>query len=51
MNLEVVPTKYRHFYLSEIPERHKTRLEVRRCLPGERNYRWGGTSVEFGFGT
>jgi NitT/TauT family transport system substrate-binding protein len=36
MDLDIEPEKYKHFYLNEIPERYKTRLDVRRFSPGER---------------
>jgi NitT/TauT family transport system substrate-binding protein len=36
MDLDIEPEKYKHYYLNEIPERYKTRLDVRRFSPGER---------------
>jgi NitT/TauT family transport system substrate-binding protein len=36
MDLDFAPEKYKHFYLNEIPERYKSRVEVRRFAPGER---------------
>jgi hypothetical protein len=36
MDLDFSPEKYRHYYLNEIPERYKTKVEVRRFSPGER---------------
>jgi ABC-type nitrate/sulfonate/bicarbonate transport system substrate-binding protein len=36
MDLDLEPEKYKRFYLNEIPERYKTRLDVRRFSTGER---------------
>jgi hypothetical protein len=36
MDLDVAPEKYKHYYLNEIPERYKDRIDVRRFSPGER---------------
>ena len=36
MDLDFAPEKYKHFYLNEIPERYKSRVDVRRFAPGER---------------
>jgi hypothetical protein len=36
MDLDVEPEKYKQFYLHEIPERYKDKVDVRRFSPGER---------------
>ena len=36
MELDFAPEKYRHFYLNEIPERYRSKVDVRRFSPGER---------------
>jgi hypothetical protein len=36
MDLDVAPEKYKHYYLNEIPERYRSRVDVRRFAPGER---------------
>ena len=36
MDLDFAPEKYKHFYLKEIPERYKSRIDVRRFSTGER---------------
>jgi hypothetical protein len=36
MELDIEPEKYKHYYLNELPERYKARLDVRRFSPGER---------------
>jgi ABC-type nitrate/sulfonate/bicarbonate transport system substrate-binding protein len=36
MDLDVAPEAYKHYYLNEIPDRYKARLDVRRFSPGER---------------
>lgn len=36
MDLDIAPEKYRHYYLNEIPDRYKSRVDVRRFSPGER---------------
>jgi hypothetical protein len=36
MDLDVAPEKYKHYYLNEIPERYKTKVDVRRFAAGER---------------
>ncbi len=36
MDLDLEPEKYKHFYLNEIPERYRTRVDVRRFSTGER---------------
>jgi hypothetical protein len=36
MDLDIEPEKYKHFYLNEIPDRYRARLDVRRFSPGER---------------
>jgi ABC-type nitrate/sulfonate/bicarbonate transport system substrate-binding protein len=36
MDLDLEPEKYRHFYANEIPERYKSRIDVRRFSTGER---------------
>jgi NitT/TauT family transport system substrate-binding protein len=36
MDLDFAPEKYKHFYLEEIPERYKSRIDVRRFSTGER---------------
>jgi len=36
MDLDFQPEKYRHYYLNEIPERYKSKVDVRRFSPGER---------------
>jgi ABC-type nitrate/sulfonate/bicarbonate transport system substrate-binding protein len=35
-DLDLEPEKYKHFYAREIPERYRTRVDVRRFSPGER---------------
>ncbi len=36
MDLDFAPEKYRHYYLNEIPDRYKAKVDVRRFSPGER---------------
>jgi hypothetical protein len=36
MDLDFAPDKYKHFYLNEIPDRYKSRIDVRRFSSGER---------------
>ncbi len=36
MDLDLAPEKYRHYYLNEIPERYKSKVDVRRFSTGER---------------
>jgi NitT/TauT family transport system substrate-binding protein len=36
MELDFAPEKYRHYYLNEIPERYKSKIDVRRFSTGER---------------
>jgi NitT/TauT family transport system substrate-binding protein len=36
MDLDFAPEKHKHFYLKEIPERYKSRIDVRRFSTGER---------------
>jgi len=36
MDLDLQPEKYKHFYRNEIPDRHQSRLDVRRFSTGER---------------
>jgi NitT/TauT family transport system substrate-binding protein len=36
MDLDLEPEKYKRFYLNEIPERYKDKLDVRRFSTGER---------------
>jgi hypothetical protein len=36
MDLDFAPEKYKHFYLNEIPDRYKSRIDVRRFSTGER---------------
>ena len=36
MDLDIAPEQYRHYYLNEIPDRYKLRVDVRRFSPGER---------------
>jgi hypothetical protein len=36
MDLDFAPEKYRHYYLNEIPDRYKPKVDVRRFSPGER---------------
>jgi hypothetical protein len=36
MDLDLEPEKYKHFYLNEIPDRYKARVDVRRFSTGER---------------
>jgi len=36
MNLDLAPEKYKHYYLNEIPERYKGKVNVRCFSPGER---------------
>jgi NitT/TauT family transport system substrate-binding protein len=36
MDLDVEPEKYKQYYKNEIPDRYKTRVDVRRFSPGER---------------
>jgi len=36
MDLDFEPERYKHFYLNEIPERYKPKVDVRRFSPGER---------------
>lgn len=36
MDLDVEPERYKHFYLNEIPDRYRSRIDVRLFSPGER---------------
>ena len=36
MDLDLEPEEYKHFYQNEIPERYKSRVDVRRFSTGER---------------
>jgi NitT/TauT family transport system substrate-binding protein len=36
MDLDFAPERYKHFYLNEIPDRYKARIDVRRFSTGER---------------
>jgi hypothetical protein len=36
MDLDFAPEQYKHYYLGEIPERYKAKVDVRRFGPGER---------------
>ena len=36
MELDFAPEKYRHYYLNEIPDRYKSKVDVRLFSPGER---------------
>jgi hypothetical protein len=36
IDLDLAPEKYRHLYLNEIPERYKSKVDVRRFSAGER---------------
>jgi hypothetical protein len=36
MDLDFQPEKYRHYYLNEIPDRYKSKVDVRRFSTGER---------------
>ena len=36
MDLDLEPEKYRHYYLNEIPDRYKSKVDVRLFSPGER---------------
>lgn len=36
MDVDLAPEKYRHLYLNEIPERYKSKVDVRRFSMGER---------------
>src|SRR4051812_35090 len=36
MDVDFAPEKYKHFYVNEIPERYKARVDVRRFSTGER---------------
>jgi hypothetical protein len=36
MDLDFAPERYKHFYLNEIPDRYKSRIDVRRFSSGER---------------
>jgi NitT/TauT family transport system substrate-binding protein len=36
MELDFAPEKYRHYYLNEIPERYKSKVDARLFSPGER---------------
>jgi NitT/TauT family transport system substrate-binding protein len=36
MELDFAPEKYRHYYLNEIPERYKSKVDTRRFSTGER---------------
>jgi len=36
MELDFAPEKYRHYYLNEIPERYKSKVDTRLFSPGER---------------
>ena len=35
-DLDIAPEDYKHYYLNEIPDRYKSRLDVKRFSPGER---------------
>jgi hypothetical protein len=36
MDLDFEPEKYKHYYRNEIPERYRSKVDVRRFAPGER---------------
>ena len=36
MELDFAPEKYRHYYLNEIPDRYKAKVDARLFSPGER---------------
>jgi hypothetical protein len=36
IDLDLAPEKYKHFYVNEIPDRYKARVDVRRFSSGER---------------
>jgi hypothetical protein len=36
MDLDFAPEKYRHYYLNEMPERYRFKVDVRRFSTGER---------------
>jgi hypothetical protein len=36
MDLDFEPEKYKHYYAREIPDRYKSKVDVRRFSPGER---------------
>jgi len=36
MDLDVEPEKYKHYYMNEIPERYRSKVDVRCFSPGER---------------
>ena len=36
MDLDIEPERYKHHYLNEIPDRYKSRIDVRRFSTGER---------------
>jgi NitT/TauT family transport system substrate-binding protein len=36
IDLDLEPERYKHYYLDEIPERYKAKVDVRRFSPGER---------------
>ena len=36
MDLDLEPERYKHYYLEEIPDRYKSKVDVRRFSPGER---------------
>jgi NitT/TauT family transport system substrate-binding protein len=36
MDLDIEPERYKHYYLNEIPDRYKSRVDVRRFSSGER---------------
>ena len=36
MDLDFAPEKYRRYYLNEIPDRYKTKVDARKFSPGER---------------
>jgi hypothetical protein len=36
MDLDLEPEKYKHYYLNEIPDRYRSKVDVRRFSPGER---------------
>jgi NitT/TauT family transport system substrate-binding protein len=36
MDLDIEPEKYKHYYVNEIPDRYKKRVDVRRFSTGER---------------
>jgi NitT/TauT family transport system substrate-binding protein len=36
MDLDLEPEKYKHYYLNEIPDRYRSKVDVRRFSTGER---------------